>query len=152
MRKIILTLCLLASLMGFEALAGEIEAKMPTAKIGSNVITLEVAQTLEEIQRGLMFRTSLEKDSGMVFLFPRGYRANFWMKNTLIPLDMLFILDGKVVKIFENVPPAKEKDDRKIPHYPAGEGIEVSEVIEVNAGYCAKHNVKEGDTVEFSMR
>lgn len=128
------------------------EAKMPTAKIGTNIITLEVAQTRDEIQRGLMFRTSLQKESGMVFLFPRGYKANFWMKNTLIPLDMIFVLDGKIVKIFHDVPPCKAANDRDCPHYPAGDGISVSEVVEVNAGYCKKHGIKEGDSIEFSMK
>ncbi len=125
--------------------------KMPMAKIGKNNIQLEVAQSDHEIQRGLMYRTSLGKDAGMVFLFtpPRGVR--FWMYHTLIPLDMLFIKDGKIIKIIEHVPPCKSENPKNCPTYPPDKDVVVDQVIELNGGYCKNHNVKEGDSVEFDL-
>ncbi len=128
----------------------EAMAKMPTAIIGKNTIKLEVAQTPAEIERGLMFRTSLEKDSGMVFLFSPARPVRFWMFNCLIALDMIFIKDGKIAKISKNVPPCKEHDPSKCPTYP-DETVTVDHVIEVNSGYCERNNIQEGDAVKFEF-
>lgn len=127
------------------------QADVPTATINGNKIKLEIADTEDKIQQGLMFRTALPDDAGMVFLFnpPRG--VQFWMFNCYISLDMLFIKDGKIQKICENVPPCKSRDPRKCPTYPEEGEIAVSEVVEVNAGYCKKHNIKEGDEIKFSF-
>ncbi len=125
--------------------------KMPTATIGTNVIKLEVASTPQEIQHGLMGRTALDKDSGMVFLFKPASPTRFWMYNCFISLDMLFIKDGKIMRICENVPPCKSKDPSECPTYPADESVTASEVIEVNAGYCKQHGIKQGDTVKFDF-
>jgi len=125
--------------------------RMPTATIGKTVIKLEVAQTPKEIERGLMGRTGLDENAGMVFLFtpPRGVR--FWMFNCLISLDMMFIKDGKIVRIAKNVPPCKSQNPAECPTYPEGEDVHVSEVIEVIGGYCDKNGIKEGDTVKFEF-
>ena len=132
--------------------AGKAYAAMPTAKIGKdNVVKLEVASTEAEIERGLMWRTSLPEDHGMVFLFHPPKKEQFWMHNCFISLDMLFIKDGKIVHIFEDVPPCKEKDPRQCPTYPEGEGIEVSEVVEVKGGWAKRHDVKVGDPVSFNV-
>ena len=124
-------------------------AKVPVAEIGNNKIKLEVARTDEEITRGLMYRTSLPPHNGMVFLFRPSRPVKFWMKNCFISLDMLFIKDGKIVKICENVPPCKEPAGQPCPTYPDGDAIEVSEVVEVNAHYARKYGIKEGDAVRF---
>ena len=126
-------------------------AKAPLARIGANTVKLEVAATDEEVQRGLMFRTAMPEDAGMVFIFNPNRPVNFWMYHTLIPLDMLFIKEGKIVKIFDHVPPCKSESPRECPQYPNGPGIDVSEVVEVNAGYAQRHNVKEGDAVSFEL-
>lgn len=129
---------------------GKADAKMPMARIGKdNIVTLEVATTEAEIQRGLMQRTSLGKDAGMVFIFNPQRAVNFWMFNCLMPLDMLFIKDGKIVRIFEHVPPCKSSNPQDCPTYPSGRGVEVSHVIEVNAGYAKAHDLKVGDPVSF---
>lgn len=125
--------------------------KMPTATIGTNVIKLEVAQTPKEIQHGLMGRTALDKDSGMVFLFKPASPTRFWMYNCFISLDMLFIKDGKIMRICEDVPPCKSQDPSQCPTYPSDADVTVTEVIEVNAGYCKKHGIKQGDTVKFDF-
>ena len=143
-------LCTVVALC-FMANTSSIEAKMPVVKIGDNVVKLEVADTDKKIERGLMFRTSLDKDCGMVFLFNPPRKVKFWMFNCLMPLDMIFTKDGKIVKIEENVPPCKSKDPRQCPTYP-DTPVFVDKVVEVNAGYCKKHGIKEGDSVEFSFK
>ncbi len=127
-------------------------AKMPTAHIGKNIIKLEVASTPEEIMHGLMYRTSLDKDSGMVFLFKPARPVRFWMYHCFISLDMIFIKDGKIVTISENVPPCKSPNPGDCPTYPETGDVNVSEVIEVNAGYCKRNGIKEGDTVKFDFK
>lgn len=128
-------------------------AKMPTARIGNgNTIKLEVASTPEEIERGLMYRTSLAEDAGMIFLFNPPRAVKFWMYHTLIPLDMCFIHKGRIVKVFENVPPCHSEDPRECITYPKEDpGILVSEVIELAGGYAKKHGIKEGDKVDFDL-
>lgn len=133
------------------ALPALVLAKVPLAEIGKNKIKLEVAQTPAQIQRGLMFRASLPEDHGMVFLFRPAKNVRFWMFNCIMSLDMLFIKDGKIVKISENVPPCKSPNPKDCPVYPVDGEIGASEVIEVNAGYCQRHGIKEGDSVSFSL-
>src|SRR5436305_3637336 len=73
---------------------------------GAVEVSLEVAATPEERERGLMYRTSLAEGRGMLFVFDEDRNHSFWMKNTLIPLDMLFIArDGTVVGIHANATP-----------------------------------------------
>lgn len=132
--------------------ASALESKMPLGKIGANnVVKLEVAQTEKEIERGLMYRTSLPEDQGMVFIFSPPRPVSFWMAHCFISLDMVFIKNGKVIRICENVPPCRAKDERECPTYPPDAMIEVSEVVELAAGYCKRHDVKVGDPVSFEM-
>ncbi len=127
------------------------DAKTPTAEIGNNKIKLEVAVTQKQIARGLMGRTSMPQDQGMVFLFRPPRPVRFWMFNCFMSLDMMFIKDGKIMKISREVPPCKSHIESECPLYPAEGEIEASEVIEVNPGYCKSHNINEGDSVKFSL-
>lgn len=149
--RIILSALIVMAAMLVPSARLEAVAKMPSAKIGNQVVKLEVAQTDVEIQRGLMYRTSMEEDAGMVFIFSPPKAVRFWMYHTLIPLDMLFIRNGEVVKIFHHVPPCKSENPRDCPTYPRDSEIEVDKVIELNGGYCKRHQIKEGDKVEFSL-
>jgi len=126
----------------------------PKVKLGSEVVSLEVAETKKEIEDGLMYRTSMPETQGMVFLFHPPTKVAFWMYHTLIPLDMIFIKDGKIKKICKDVPPCKNKDPKgsDCDVYPDRNLIDVSEVIEVNAGFCDRHGVKEGDEVKFDFK
>ncbi len=146
-RQIFLALYVVSMVMG------PVLAAMPTADIGNgNIVKLEVASTPEQIERGLMYRTSLAENAGMVFLFHPNRPVKFWMYHTLIPLDMCFVLNGRIVKIFENVPPCRSENPRGCVTYPAEDpGITVSEVIELAGGYAKKHGIKEGDTVSFAF-
>jgi uncharacterized membrane protein (UPF0127 family) len=147
-----MTLPVMALLFIFLASVNTAQADMPKVKIGENVIKLEVASTPEAIERGLMYRTSIAEDNGMVFLFVPPRPVKFWMYHTLIPLDMCFIYEGKIVKIFEDVPPCHSTNPTDCPTYPKEDpGILVTEVVELKGGYAKRHNIKEGDKVEFDL-
>ncbi|CAA9331109.1 FIG00872311: hypothetical protein [uncultured Leptolyngbya sp.] len=111
-------------------------------EVANQVIQLEVAGTQEQQAIGLMSRTNLPDDRGMLFLFESPRRASFWMKNTLIPLDMIFLLNGKVQAISSNVPPC-EADP--CPTY--GPNALVDQVIELRAGRAAELGLKQGDRI-----
>jgi len=105
-------------------------------------VSLEVAATPAERARGLMYRTSLAEGRGMLFVFDEDRNHSFWMKNTLIPLDMLFIArDGTVVGIHPNATPLSTADIAvgKLSRY----------VLEVPGGYAARHGIVAGAQVEF---
>lgn len=109
-----------------------------TLKNGSQVLQVQVetALTPEEQQKGLMFRTELAAGHGMVFIWPEAQQRYFWMKNTLIPLDMIFAGHGKVLGVIENAIPHDET--------PRGVEGEADAVLEVNAGYAAQNGIGPG--------
>jgi uncharacterized protein len=109
-------------------------------------VKAEVAATEAEREHGLMMRTSLGDLNGMLFVFEAPGLHAFWMKDTLIPLDMLWLdAGGKVVSIAESVPPCKTPE---CPTYPPR--APASYVLEVNAGFANKHHVRVGDTLTLS--
>jgi uncharacterized membrane protein (UPF0127 family) len=111
------------------------------AAAGTAAVRVEVARTPAQRERGLMDRPSLDRDAGMIFVFDETARHGFWMKNTLIPLDMLFIgEDGRVAAIVPRRPLTLESTDG---------GVESRYVLEVNGGWSAAHGVKVGDAVRF---
>jgi len=98
-------------------------------------VDLEVASTPAAMERGLMYRTSLPESSGMLFVFPEDADHSFWMKNTLIPLDMLFIkADGTIVRIAANTKPLSEDP---VPSYEP-----VRAVLEIAGGRAAELGIK----------
>lgn len=104
---------------------------------------VEVVATPEERARGLMFRKSLNENEGMLFLFPREQPLAFWMKNTFISLDMIFISsDWRVVGLLRNVPPLTE--DRRMVDGPS------QYVLEFSGGFAERHHVEPGDKVIVS--
>jgi YVTN family beta-propeller protein len=111
----------------------------------SSVITrvfVEVPDDLEEFARGLMFRKHLPWNAGMLFAFDDEEPRGFWMKNTLIPLDMIYVdSSSKIIDIKENVPPCKQEEE--CPTYPSKEPAQY--VLEVNAGFVEEKGVKIGD-------
>jgi uncharacterized protein len=135
------------------AAPAQASGRVPTVEIGKNKVKLEVASTPEQIKRGLMYRTAMSEDHGMVFLFRPPSAVRFWMAHCFIPLDMLMIKDDKIVRIFENVPPCRAATEAECPTYPGvdEEAVEVTEVVEVNGGYAKRHGIKVGDTVKFSL-
>jgi uncharacterized membrane protein (UPF0127 family) len=106
------------------------------------VVDVEVARTSAETQRGLMYRRQMAPNAGMIFLFSRSRHLTFWMHNTYIPLDMIFITsDMRVLGVVENATPETD-DPREVP----GEG---QFVLEVNAGFAREHGITAGTVVRF---
>jgi uncharacterized membrane protein (UPF0127 family) len=89
-----------------------------------------------------MYRRDLGANAGMLFVFPNESDQRFWMKNTPLPLDMVFISTQR--RIVGIVP-----ETRPFTTNPLGVGIPSRYVLEVNGGYCARHGINTGDTVEF---
>jgi uncharacterized membrane protein (UPF0127 family) len=108
--------------------------------------SMEIADSFEERKEGLMFRTNLPEKHGMFFVFEKPQQLTFWMKNTLIPLDMIFLdANYKVAHIEKNTQPCKVAD---CPVYKSVKNAQY--VLEVNAGESDKFGVKEGDQADIS--
>lgn len=121
--------------------------KEPRVSIRSASLRVELAQTSEELQRGLQYRDSLPKDQGMLFIFPQNVEAMFWMKNTLFPIDILWIDENrKIIHIEKNVPPCFEQI---CPTY--GPKESVLYVLEANPGFADAHGIAVGDEAVFSF-
>ena len=109
----------------------------------TEVFRMEVVATNSDRMRGLMFRKSLAANAGMIFLFQEEREHSFWMKNTLIPLDMVFVSSAwKVVGALENVLPLTE-DPRTV-------GIPSQYVLEFSAGTIKRLGVSSGAAVEVT--
>ena len=109
---------------------------------GELLFRVELANTPAERARGLMYREQLGADDGMLFLFDRTQRQSFWMKNTLIPLDMIFIdAGGTIVGIVENAEPLTM----------TSRSVDAASkyVLELNGGTCRKLGIREGVMVRF---
>lgn len=106
---------------------------------------VEIADSLEEREKGLMNREYLDLDSGMLFLFDKKSRYSFWMENTLMPLDVIWIDESKkIVFIKENALPCKTENCELLTP-----GKEALYVLEINGGIVEKIGLKVGDVAEF---
>jgi uncharacterized protein len=108
-------------------------------------VSVEIAADDETRAQGLMYRDQVREGWGMLFLFPKTGDYPFWMKNTLIPLDMIWIDEGhKVVAVARDVPPCKTDD---CPSYPPNAPARY--VLELAAGMAGKHRIVTGSTLRF---
>jgi len=108
-------------------------------------ISMEIAQTEETRNQGLMYRKSMPDSCGMLFVFDKMQPLSFWMKNTIMSLDIIFIDDHfKIVTIAKNTTPYSEASIHS-----ASDGMYV---VEVNAGFTDKYNVEEGNTITFTTK
>src|SRR4029077_10146198 len=106
----------------------------------SHVFTVEVARTASQQELGLMNRHGLALDAGMLFPFDPPRPASFWMRNTLIPLDMVFIRpDGSIARIAANTVPMSET--------PVAGAEPMTAVLEIGGGRAAQLGISEGDRV-----
>jgi uncharacterized protein len=113
-----------------------------TAK-GAQRFTIELALSPEQQEQGLMFRSEMAPDAGMLFVFPQPQQAVFWMKNTLIPLDMLFIAaDGRIADLHERAVPLSEAN--------IVSQVPVRAVLELNGGTVQRLGLKVGDQVHYA--
>ncbi len=119
----------------------------PSVELGGRTFSVEIADTQEEQALGLMFRDSMPADEGMLFIFPNEARRSFWMKNTRIPLDiMYFDAELKMVSISADTPPCRVS---RCPSYPSvGPAMYV---LELNAGKAAGLGVGPGATLKLSL-
>tara|TARA_Y100000310_G_scaffold193365_1_gene193335 strand:- start:2029 stop:2448 length:420 start_codon:yes stop_codon:yes gene_type:complete len=108
-------------------------------------IEVEIADDFSERTQGLMFRTSLNKNSGMLFVFEEEEKHAFWMKNTLIPLDMVFISEDLEIVDIKNAVPCEEDNCES---YAPKEKAKY--VLEVNGDFTTKNNINIGDKIRLS--
>ena len=105
---------------------------------------VEVAKNRDQLAQGLMYRKEMADDAGMLFLYPVQSRVAFWMKNTLIPLDMIFAgRDGVIRSVHRNAKPLDESHIAP-PHL-------VFMVLEVNAGIVDAHGIQAGDKIIYDL-
>lgn len=117
-----------------------------TAVINSTSYNLLIADSEKEREIGLSNKKSLDSKTGMLFIFEKKGIYSFWMKDTVIPLDIIFINDNKIVEIVKNAPPQAGKNGT-LPIYTPTK--EANYVLEVNGGQSDTNKIKTGDTVTF---
>jgi uncharacterized protein len=130
--------------LGQPANAESLETKPLTiiTASGNHRIKVEVADSDPERNMGLMFRRSLAEDAGMIFIYPQDGPISMWMRNTYIPLDMIFVRsDGTVHRVESDTQPFSEQT--------ISSGGNVRAVIELKAGSAERLGIKAGDKVDF---
>ncbi|WP_298741099.1 DUF192 domain-containing protein [uncultured Chitinophaga sp.] len=106
-------------------------------------IDIELAETDDERAKGLMDRRSMSDDQGMLFIFPTAEEQSFWMKNTYISLDIIYVGENKeIVSVRKYATPLSEES---LPSFK-----KAMYVVEVNAGFCDKYHVAYGDKIAFT--
>lgn len=124
--------------------AAEIQPLEIVTKSGVHVFTVEMAKTEQERATGLMYRKELAEGRGMLFDFSPEQPVSMWMKNTFIPLDMIFIRsDGRILRIAENTEPHSEKI--------ISSGGLAKGVLEVIGGTARKYRIQAGDRVAHPL-
>lgn len=117
-------------------------------EIGGKRIAAEIADNPDEWEKGLMFKESLPPDSGMLFVFPDEALRSFWMKNTLIPLDMIFAdSNGTIVNITKSAQPCKAI---LCESYSSGKPAKY--VLEVNGGFSDANMIGIGDRMAYGRK
>ena len=113
-----------------------------TTQLAGKTFQLEVAQTPDQQQIGLMYRPALPDDRGMLFPMGTPRPVMFWMRNVPVALDMVFVNQGRIVSIVANVPPCATAS---CPTY--GPNVNVDQVIELRAGRSVELGIKSGDPI-----
>jgi len=142
LRNILQTVTILwmAVLLAFPAFSAEITFPTSSLNIGNDRFTVELATTGPQQERGLMFRKSLPEGHGMLFIFREAHPVAMWMKNTPLPLDMIFIDErGRIINIAENTVPESLDIIRS--------GGDTKAVLELAAGTCKKRQIEVGEYV-----
>lgn len=107
------------------------------------IIDIEIADNDQKTAQGLMYRSSMPENAGMLFLMDSERIQGFWMRNTYIPLDMIFVnKQMEIVTIHPNTTPMRESS-----YFSTKPALYV---VEVNAGFCHKNNINDGDKIDFS--
>jgi uncharacterized membrane protein (UPF0127 family) len=131
---------------GYSFMESSTKEQKSTVIIRGIEIVVDIAETNEEIIQGLSGRKSLGVNEGMLFLFESNSMLSFWMKDMLIPIDIIWIADNSIVDIHKNIPaPDAETPYANLPLYTPEKPINY--VLEVNAGFAEQNNFNVGDTV-----
>src|SRR5215469_4389057 len=142
--RIVASVIALWAFTGIEARAANVQPLEIVTKTGVHVFAVEMATTEEEKTTGLMYRKELADGKGMLFDFSPEQEVSMWMKNTYIPLDMIFIRsDGRILRIAENTEPLSTKI---IPSRGLAKGV-----LEVIAGTAQKYGIAPGDRVAHPL-
>ncbi len=132
-------------ILSYPANTSEEDNKLPI-KVNGLTIRVEVAKTTSQKSKGLMYRKELPQNEGMLFIFDYDGAHSFWMKNTLIPLDIVWLNSQKeVVHIEHSVPPCK-----KVPCPGHASPYKARYVVELNGGWSIKNGLNLGDQMSFS--
>ncbi len=119
------------------------------ATIGTTQIKIEIADNAQARAKGLGGRTSLDPNSGMLFVFTETKKYQFWMKGMQIPIDFIFITNGRVVDILTNIPaPVPGTSDENLAIYEPV--LPINQLLEVNAGFVEAHHIQVGDLVQVN--
>jgi len=122
------------------------DAGEPYVVVEGERFSVEIADDDATRAQGLMFRDEMADDHGMLFIFPNQRPRSFWMKNTRIPLDIIYLdRDLEVVSISADTPPCRSRSGR-CPSYPSEEAAQY--VLEINAGLAAELGLEPGDRIE----
>jgi uncharacterized membrane protein (UPF0127 family) len=133
-------LCALAGVVSSQSVAATFEQAEIVTKSGVKVFEVEIANTDQEREHGLMYRKSVPEGTGMLFDFGQERQVVMWMKNTYVSLDMIFIrANGTIARIAENTTPLSEARIYS--------GAPVKGVLEVAAGTARKYGIAVGDKV-----
>lgn len=120
---------------------------LTSVTVGPATFRVELARTPQERQRGLMFRREMPRDQGMLFVQPQG-PAVFWMKNTLISLDLLYFNSkGQLLQIAADTPPCTTVE---CPIYPSATAT-VRYILEINGGEAARRGIRLGDSLQLEQ-
>jgi uncharacterized protein len=138
---VVAAFCLVVSI---DARAADVQSLEIVTKSGVQVFSVEIATTEQEKETGLMYRKELADGKGMLFDFSPEQQVSMWMKNTYIPLDMIFIRsDGRILRIAENTEPMSTKI---IPSGGLAKGV-----LEVIGGTAKKYGIAPGDKVAHPL-
>ena len=143
---IVIVIILRVKIKEAEAFASNYPVVAEFTRDGSQLLKvhLELANTAQQIEQGLMHRASLPANTGMLFQFPDEQERAFWMRNTLVPLDMLFVTSaGRITNIHSSVPPHSEELRRS--------RGPVQYVVELPGGTAEKYGIQAGDQFQWQL-
>ncbi len=141
--RALIVLFILQIFFYFDSYSTEKKKSNPTITIKGTTVFVEIADSEKTRKKGLMGRSVLDKNSGMLFIYADSAVRYFWMKNTYVALDMAFIDSNMVIKTLHT---ADAVNDSTILY---SSYVPVKYVLEVNRGWFEEHNVHTGDTVTF---
>jgi len=129
-------------------LHADVQFKTGTLSIGKAKLSIEIAETDEQHAYGLMHRTSMRPDHGMLFVFTDEEPRNFWTKNTFIPLSIGYFAADKTLVDMQDMTPLKSLMDQNITTYPSAKPAKYA--LEVNQGWFKKHRIKLKDKFTYT--